>query len=97
MVLQVCGNLESVKFLSEWLQVWYERNSQNKKAFPGGIKFEKHDSNSNCSQSDSDYESPEEEDNLKNALLVTGSSGVCRNSLLASDLRLLLFGFCNFH
>ncbi|KAA0045241.1 putative P-loop containing nucleoside triphosphate hydrolases superfamily protein [Cucumis melo var. makuwa] len=73
--MEVCGNLESVKFLSEWLHLWYERNSQNKKDFAGGNKFQKQDKNGYCSQSDSDYESPDGEDGLKNVLLVTGSSG----------------------
>ncbi|KGN54574.1 uncharacterized protein LOC101216488 isoform X2 [Cucumis sativus] len=73
--MEVCGNLESVKFLSEWLHLWYERNSQKKKDFAGGKKFQKQDNNGYCSQSDSDYESPDEEDGLKNVLLVTGSSG----------------------
>lgn len=75
MAMEVCGNLESVKFLSEWLHLWYERNSQNNKDFGGGNKFQKQDNNGYCSRSDSDYESPDGEDSLTNVLLVTGSSG----------------------
>lgn len=96
MVLQVCGNLESVKFLSEWLHLWYERNSQNKKDFAGGNKFQKQDKNGYCSQSDSDYESPDGEDGLKNVLLVTGSSGVCRNSLSSPDHLRFFLVICSF-
>ncbi|XP_038898741.1 uncharacterized protein LOC120086264 isoform X2 [Benincasa hispida] len=75
MAMEVCGNLESVKFLSEWLHLWYERNSQNNKDFGGGNKFQKQDNDGYCSQSDSDYESPDGKDSLTNVLLVTGSSG----------------------
>ncbi|XP_023523707.1 uncharacterized protein LOC111787864 isoform X1 [Cucurbita pepo subsp. pepo] len=75
MAMEVCGNLESVNFLSEWLHLWYEKNSRNKKDFAGGNKFQKQDNNGNCYQSDSDYENPDGEDSLKNVLLVTGSSG----------------------
>ncbi|XP_022140030.1 uncharacterized protein LOC111010770 isoform X2 [Momordica charantia] len=75
MATEVCGNLESVKFMSEWLHLWYERNSQNNRDFAVGNKFQKQDNSGNCSQSDSDYEGLDGEDSLKNVLLVTGSSG----------------------
>lgn len=70
--LQVCGNNESVKFISDWLQFWHEREFRVIKDSSGSDKC--------SSQGDYAIESDSEnidEDGLKNVLLVTGPVGVC--------------------
>ncbi|XP_048438990.1 uncharacterized protein LOC103953161 isoform X3 [Pyrus x bretschneideri] len=63
--IDVCGNHESVNFLSEWLRLWYERDFRANKDL------------TRCSQSDSDLEGEDEEASMKknNVLLVTGPTG----------------------
>ncbi|KAJ7959130.1 ATPase family AAA domain-containing protein 5 [Quillaja saponaria] len=79
--MEVCGNDESVKFLSDWLHLWHER----------GFRSRKETTEKRCSlqevddgDSDDDYSSPHsdadseniyEEDNLRNVLLLTGPIG----------------------
>ncbi|KAJ9673640.1 hypothetical protein PVL29_023286 [Vitis rotundifolia] len=72
--IEVCGNGESVKLLSEWLHLWHEKDSQSSKKATGGDKCIMQDSdNSFCgSNSDSDLD---EGTGLKNVLLVTGPVG----------------------
>ena len=76
MVLQVCGNGESVNFLSEWLRLWHERGFQSSKDLTVGENLIVQDEDYNCYQSDSDSENRDEENGLKNVLLVTGPVGV---------------------
>lgn len=71
--MQVCGNSELVKLLSDWLHLWHEKASRTSKS---------------CIHSDSDtlqdfpdsfYESEADstnEEQLKNVLLVSGPVGV---------------------
>ncbi|KAK9270529.1 hypothetical protein L1049_026110 [Liquidambar formosana] len=71
--MEVCGNSESVKFLSEWLHLWHEiRSSKNSTK---GDKCVMQDEDHSCYESDSDSENIDEGDKLKNVLLVTGPVG----------------------
>ncbi|KAI5394394.1 uncharacterized protein LOC127092501 isoform X2 [Lathyrus oleraceus] len=71
---EVCGNSESLKFLSDWLHLWHERRYQNKK----GSSNKDH---SDIPNVDSDYNCPDggyaskDEGSLKNVLLITGPVG----------------------
>ncbi|XP_062020623.1 uncharacterized protein LOC133737007 isoform X2 [Rosa rugosa] len=65
---EVCGNNESVRFLSEWLRSWYERDLQTSEdGDRQGIDYK-------CTQSDSESED-DEILKKKNVLLVTGPIG----------------------
>lgn len=73
--MQVCGNVESVKFLSEWLRLWHDRDSQSIKDSSisnKGNNLDEDDDYCGCT-SDSD---DNDENRLKNVLLVTGPIGV---------------------
>ncbi|KAM6572301.1 hypothetical protein CsatA_016381 [Cannabis sativa] len=72
---EVCGNVESVKFLSEWLQKWRERNFQIGKDLIDCDTNDRDKDDYICSENDSDSDSQYEEDRLKNVLLVTGPVG----------------------
>lgn len=74
---QVCGNSESVKFISEWLHIWHERDVRAFKYSSGSEKCSVPDDNHDCYLTDSDSENIDEGDSLKNVLLVTGPIGVC--------------------
>ncbi|XP_050366091.1 uncharacterized protein LOC126784657 isoform X2 [Argentina anserina] len=65
---EVCGNNESVKFLSEWLRSWYELDPQTSE--DGDMQSIDY----NCTQSDSESED-DEVLKIKNVLLVTGPIG----------------------
>ncbi|KAF3967452.1 hypothetical protein CMV_008550 [Castanea mollissima] len=75
---EVCGNDESVKFLSDWLHMWHERGFQISKVRTDGDQCDMQDDDYRCS----DSEDIDEETGLKNVLLVTGPVG-----LSASDCR----------
>ncbi|PON46995.1 Checkpoint protein [Parasponia andersonii] len=87
--MEVCGNDESVKFLSGWLKDWRERGFQISKELIGCDTSDMQDNDYVRSESDSDSESKCEEDRLKNVLLVTGPIGVnaseCRNGALVKQ------------
>lgn len=80
--LQICGNNESVKFLSEWLRLWYEKGSRNSKCSTDNDNWIMQGVDLNYSPTDSDSESTDEETSLKNVLLVTGPVGVCLSFFL---------------
>ncbi|XP_031281321.1 uncharacterized protein LOC116139808 isoform X1 [Pistacia vera] len=67
---EVCGNNESVKFLSDWLHLWREREFRTIKDSSGSDKCSLQDDY----EIDSDSENIDE-DGLKNVLLVTGPVG----------------------
>lgn len=75
-VMQVCGNGESVNFLSEWLRLWHERGSRSSKDLSVGKNLAVRDGDYDCYQSDCDSENRDEDSSLKNVLLVTGPVGV---------------------
>uniref|UniRef100_A0ACD5WZQ6 Uncharacterized protein n=1 Tax=Avena sativa TaxID=4498 RepID=A0ACD5WZQ6_AVESA len=67
---QVCGNVEHVKFLSEWLKGWDERGHKKKQNGAANESFNvsscQDESDTDCSEDASDYE---------NVLLITGPVG----------------------
>lgn len=75
-VMQVCGNRESVNFLSEWLRLWHERGFRSSKDLSVGKNFIVHDDDYNGYQSDCNSDNRDEDGSLKNVLLVTGPVGV---------------------
>ncbi|XP_052201020.1 uncharacterized protein LOC127807329 isoform X2 [Diospyros lotus] len=72
---EVCGNVEPVNFLSEWLRLWSGRGFKSTKDFTAGKKFALQDDDYYCCSSDSDYENRDDENDPKNVLLVTGPVG----------------------
>ncbi|KAA8546400.1 hypothetical protein F0562_002861 [Nyssa sinensis] len=73
--IEVCGNRESVKSLSEWLRLWNERGYRMSKDSTNGDKWIMQDADYNCYQSDCDSENINETVTVKNVLLVTGPVG----------------------
>ncbi|XP_038717111.1 uncharacterized protein LOC120010394 isoform X2 [Tripterygium wilfordii] len=72
--IEVCGNEESVKFLSEWLRLWRERDHKPSKNSIGGDESNIEDTYDEWYPSDTDsgnIDGPR----LKNLLLVTGPVG----------------------
>jgi hypothetical protein len=84
--LQVCGNDEAVKFLSDWLRLWHARSFHTRKDQAGGDQCNKQDDDYYCSHNDSDSEEIDEDDRLKNVLLVTGPIGVCTTIFILTSL-----------
>jgi len=74
--LQVCGNDESVKLLSNWLHSWQQRGHQVCTDTYSGDVCDRQDADYNCVQSESDSENNNEGASLKNVLLITGPTGV---------------------
>ncbi|KAG4194273.1 hypothetical protein ERO13_A06G043800v2 [Gossypium hirsutum] len=73
---EVCGNIESVKFMSDWLRLWCKRSFRAIKASNNIDKQSmQEDSDDDFCASGSDSENIDEEDSLKNVLLVTGPIG----------------------
>ncbi|XP_021284558.1 uncharacterized protein LOC110416794 isoform X2 [Herrania umbratica] len=72
---EVCGNTESVKFMSEWLHLWHERSFQAIKAFNNNDEGNIQEDDDNGCESDFDSENMDGEHRLKNVLLVTGPTG----------------------
>lgn len=73
--LQICGNDESVKFLNEWLHLWWERHHQNSKYLNGLEDSSSLEKSNSCPLHDSDSEFTEKA-GLKNVLLIIGPVGV---------------------
>lgn len=65
-----------MKFLSEWLQHWHERDSRISKEVVDCVMGDMEDNDYICSESDSDSENKHEKAGPKNVLLVTGPIGV---------------------
>ncbi|KAK4572862.1 hypothetical protein RGQ29_031029 [Quercus rubra] len=75
---EVCGNDESVKFLSDWLHMWHERGFQISKVGTDGDQCDMQDDDYRCS----DSEDIDEEPGLKNVLLVTGPVGCGKSAAI---------------
>uniref|UniRef100_A0A7N0ZV90 AAA+ ATPase domain-containing protein n=1 Tax=Kalanchoe fedtschenkoi TaxID=63787 RepID=A0A7N0ZV90_KALFE len=72
---EVCGNIESVKYLSDWLHRWNAKDLQCRESANGGTSNASESSDHEYYESDSDSERISEGDKLKNVLLVTGPIG----------------------
>ncbi|XAR55573.1 hypothetical protein NMG60_11035684 [Bertholletia excelsa] len=73
--IEVCGNRESVDFLSEWLRLWSERGFRSGKESALVKKVIVEDDDYNCCGTDSDSENSSEEIGMKNVVLITGPVG----------------------
>lgn len=91
-LLQICGNDDSVKLLSEWLQTWNERGKKGYKDTSGcDVRDPEYDL-----QWDSDSENNSEETSIKNVLLITGPVGVLKIYLVSYILVCLFVSVCKF-
>ncbi|XP_065881912.1 uncharacterized protein [Euphorbia lathyris] len=72
MATEICGNDDSVKFLSEWLQTW---SKKGQKANKDSSECNGQDPDYDNFQWDSDSENISEDTNVKNVLLITGPVG----------------------
>ncbi|KAL5776969.1 hypothetical protein ACOSP7_009895 [Xanthoceras sorbifolium] len=72
--MEVCGNTQSVKFMSEWLHLWHERDFRAIKDSSGSDKCSMQDNDHDYYGIDSDSENVNG-DSLKNVLLVVGPVG----------------------
>jgi len=88
--LQVCGNDESVKLLSNWLHSWQQRGHQVCTDTYSGDVCDRQDADYCRVQSESDSENNNEGASLKNVLLITGPTGVWINSILMLHALLML-------
>ncbi|XP_050212317.1 uncharacterized protein LOC126662589 isoform X2 [Mercurialis annua] len=70
-VAEICGNYDSVKFLSEWLLNWCQKGPQAGIECSGTDEYDIQDPDYHSS----DSETISEEDSLKNILLITGPVG----------------------
>ncbi|WJX10250.1 hypothetical protein P8452_00995 [Trifolium repens] len=74
---EVCGNVESMNFLRDWLNLWRERRYPNRKdsSNKDQIDMPNDDGDYNCPDFDYDSKDVDEEGSLKNVLLITGPVG----------------------
>ncbi|CAK9154618.1 unnamed protein product [Ilex paraguariensis] len=84
---EVCGNGESVKFLSEWLHLWHERGFRTSKNSTGGKKRFEQDVDYSSYHSDCDSDNIDDETSLKNVLLVTGPVGSGKSAAIYACAR----------
>ena len=89
--LQICGNDEAVKFISQWLYLWHEKGSQSGKSSFHDEQTVGEDIDYSSHQSDTDSENIDEETSLKNVLLVTGPVGVS-NFICNEQSAMISFG-----
>ncbi|KAL3638815.1 hypothetical protein CASFOL_016722 [Castilleja foliolosa] len=82
---QICGNGESVKFLSEWLHLWHKKGSLTSRGCIDGDQSSVQDIDDDYQQSDSDTDSGEE--SLKNVLLLTGPVGSGKSAAIYACAR----------
>ncbi|KAK6114842.1 hypothetical protein DH2020_007111 [Rehmannia glutinosa] len=82
---QICGNGESVEFLSEWLHLWHKRGSLTSRGCINEDYSIVQDIDHDYQQSDSDTNGSEE--SLKNVLLVTGPVGSGKSAAIYACAR----------
>ena len=66
-----------MSFLSEWLHLWHQRDFRASNDLTVDKNLIVQDDHYTCSESDCDSNNKDQENNLKNVLLVTGPVGVC--------------------
>ncbi|XP_042034946.1 uncharacterized protein LOC121781273 isoform X1 [Salvia splendens] len=79
---QICGNPESVNFLSEWLHLWHTRGSLIIRGCTDEVNSTPKDDDFDYQQSDDDGE-----ESLKNVLLVTGPVGCGKSASIYACAR----------
>ncbi|PIN16178.1 hypothetical protein CDL12_11174 [Handroanthus impetiginosus] len=84
---QICGNGESVKLLSEWLQLWHKRGSLTTRSCMDEDNSIVQDTTHDYQQSDSDYDTKNDEESLKNVLLITGPVGSGKSAAIYACAR----------
>ncbi|KAL3840005.1 hypothetical protein ACJIZ3_024596 [Penstemon smallii] len=84
---QICGNCESVNFLSEWLHLWHKRGSLTSRSRSTEDKSVARDIDHDYQQSDSDTDTMDDEESLKNVLLVTGPVGSGKSAAIYACAR----------
>ncbi|KAF8023632.1 hypothetical protein BT93_F0974 [Corymbia citriodora subsp. variegata] len=80
--MEVCGNSEAVKFLSEWLHLWHQADYKNIKYLNGVEESSLQYDYYVLDQSDSESECKERHARLKNVLLVTGPVGCGKSAAI---------------
>ncbi|KAL0326182.1 UNVERIFIED_CONTAM: ATPase family AAA domain-containing protein 5 [Sesamum radiatum] len=84
---QICGNGEAVEFLSEWLHLWHRRGSLiSRSCMDEGVSVLQnidHD----YEQNDADYDTINDEETLKNVLLITGPAGSGKSAAIYACAR----------
>ncbi|XP_048131184.1 uncharacterized protein LOC115734760 isoform X2 [Rhodamnia argentea] len=80
--MEVCGNSEAVKFLTEWLRLWHQADYKNIKNLDGVEESSLQYDYYVLDQSDSESERKERHARLKNVLLVTGPVGCGKSAAI---------------
>ncbi|XP_030445181.1 uncharacterized protein LOC115667778 [Syzygium oleosum] len=80
--MEVCGNSEAVKFLTEWLRLWHQADYKNIKYLNGVEESSLQYDYYVFDQSDSESECKERHARLKNVLLVTGPVGCGKSAAI---------------
>lgn len=75
MVLQVCGNFQSVRQLSEWLKSWHDKGQKSGKKCSSREHYTVEDDEI-FSETEFDMDDREDDFKLSNVLLITGPVGV---------------------
>ncbi|KAL0314309.1 UNVERIFIED_CONTAM: ATPase family AAA domain-containing protein 5 [Sesamum angustifolium] len=84
---QICGNGEAVEFLSEWLHLWHRRGSLiSRSCMDEGISVLQ-DIDHDYEQNDADYDTVNDEETLKNVLLITGPAGSGKSAAIYACAR----------
>ncbi|KAL0438091.1 UNVERIFIED_CONTAM: ATPase family AAA domain-containing protein 5 [Sesamum latifolium] len=84
---QICGNGEAVEFLSEWLHLWHRRGSLISRSCMDEDISVVQDIDHDYEQNDADYDTINDEETLKNVLLITGPAGSGKSAAIYACAR----------